>query len=75
MAQIVIPMAVALASGVACGTMLTLVLVPAFLVIMNDMRRLVYRALRGSWPTPEEVEPGTRRNVEPEHGELEAVPA
>ena len=75
MAQIVIPMAVSLASGVACGTMLTLVPIPAFLVIMNDMRRLAYRLLNGSWPTPEEVEPGTRRNVEPELGELEVAPA
>jgi multidrug efflux pump subunit AcrB len=56
-AQIVIPMAVSLAGGVAFGTMLTLVLVPAFLMIMNDMRRSVYWLRKGTWPTPEEVEP------------------
>lgn len=60
-AQVVIPMAVSIASGVAVGTLLTLVLIPAFLVIMNDMRRCGHRALRGTWPTPEEVEPATRR--------------
>lgn len=64
-AQVVIPMAVSIASGVAFGTLLTLVLIPAFLVIMNDMRRAAYRLARGSWPTPEELEPATQREAEP----------
>lgn len=67
-AQIVIPMAVSLAGGVAVGTMLTLVLVPAFLMIMNDIRRTAYWLRKGTWPTPEEVEPARKRgmrNVEP----------
>lgn len=55
--------------------MLTLVLIPAFRVIMNDMRRLLHRVLRGSWPTSEEVEPATRRNQVQEPGALEAVTA
>ena len=75
MAQLVIPMAVSLAGGVACGTMLTLVLIPAFLVIMNDFRRLAHRLLRGSWPTPEQVEPATKRNQHATPENLETVPA
>lgn len=70
-AQIVIPMAVSIAAGVAFGTLLTLVLIPAFLVIMNDMRRVFYRVVRGTWPTQEEVEPATRRAVAPEVSGLE----
>ena len=67
-AQIVIPMAVSLAGGVAIGTMLTLVLIPAFLMIMNDARRTVYRLRKGSWPTREEVEP---RSIRPTLGSTE----
>lgn len=73
MAQIVIPMAVSIASGVAIGTMLTLVLIPAFLVIMNDLRRLAHRIVRGNWPTPEEVEPAVHREVEDEDDRLQPV--
>ena len=75
MAQIVIPMAVSLASGVACGTMLTLVLIPAFLVIMNDARRAAFRLRKGYWPTAEEVEPGTYRETTSEAEFLEPAVA
>jgi multidrug efflux pump subunit AcrB len=61
MAQIVIPMAVALAGGVTVGTLLTLVIVPAVLVIINDFRRAYFRLMKGTWPTPEEVEPAYQR--------------
>lgn len=73
-AQIVIPMAVSLAGGVAVGTMLTLVLVPAFLMIMNDMRRGAFWVWKGRWPTPEEVEPARKRGLrhaDPESSEVE----
>ena len=70
-AQIIIPMAVSVAAGVAIGTMLTLILIPAFLVIMNDLRRVLHRVLRGEWPTPEQVEPALRRKeVETIDGEV-----
>ncbi len=65
MGQIVIPMAVSLAGGLAFGTLLTLVFTPTFIVVLNDARRVVSRAYRGTWPTPEEVEPATSRRVTP----------
>jgi multidrug efflux pump subunit AcrB len=61
MAQIVIPMAVALAGGVTVGTLLTLVIVPAVLVVINDFRRAYHKLMNGNWPTPEEVEPAYKR--------------
>ena len=64
-AQIVLPMAISLAAGVAFATTLTLVLVPSMLVILNDLRRLAHRMRHGTWPTREEVEPARMRNVDP----------
>jgi len=61
MAQIVIPMAVALAGGVTVGTLLTLIVVPAVLVVINDFRRAYCKLMKGYWPTPEEVEPAYGR--------------
>jgi multidrug efflux pump subunit AcrB len=60
-AKFLIPMALSLAAGVAFATVLTLALIPALLVILNDLRRLVFRVLRKRWPTREEVEPATAR--------------
>ncbi len=60
-AKFLIPMALALAAGVAFATVLTLVLIPSLLVILNDMRRLVYKLRHKQWPTREQVEPATRR--------------
>ena len=62
-AQIVIPMAVSLASGVAFGTMLTLILVPSSLMIMNDFRRIAHHIIKGTWTSPEAVEP---RSISPD---------
>ena len=56
-AQFLIPMAVSIASGVAFATLLTLLLIPCLLAIVNDCRRIVYWLRHGQWPTPEEVEP------------------
>jgi multidrug efflux pump subunit AcrB len=61
-AQMVIPMCVSVAFGVAFATIITLVIQPAFLAILNDLRRVVYYLRKGVWPTPEEVEPGAERN-------------
>ncbi|HEO72093.1 MAG TPA: efflux RND transporter permease subunit, partial [Candidatus Hydrogenedentes bacterium] len=52
-AQMLIPMAISVAAGVAFATTLTLLLVPCLMCILNDIRRLVFRALKGTWPTPE----------------------
>ncbi|MBI2425000.1 MAG: efflux RND transporter permease subunit [Candidatus Hydrogenedentes bacterium] len=62
-AQIVIPMATSISFGVAFATVLTLLFIPALLGILNDTRRLLHRARHGVWPTPEQVEPGSRRGV------------
>lgn len=61
-AQVVIPMAVSIAGGVAFATILNLVFVPCLLAIMNDGRRLKARIFTGQWPTPEEVEPASQRD-------------
>lgn len=65
-AKFLIPMALSLASGVAFATVLTLVLIPSLLVILNDFRRLVFRYKYGHWPTSrEEVEPARTRYQDP----------
>ena len=60
-AKFLIPMALSLAAGVMFATILTLVLIPSLLVIVNDMRRGVARVKTGCWPTREEVEPAVSR--------------
>ena len=65
-AKFLIPMALALAAGVAFATVLTLVLIPSLLVILNDIRRLVYKLGHNNWPSREEVEPAIGRQP---HGE------
>ncbi len=60
-AKFLIPMALSLASGVIFATVLTLVLIPSLLVILNDFRRLGFRYRYGHWPTREEVEPARTR--------------
>ena len=61
-AQWLIPMAISLAAGVSFATVLTLLLIPSLLVILNDMRLLLHRIRYGNWPTREEVEPAHCRN-------------
>ncbi len=56
-AKFLIPMALSIAAGVIFATVLTLVLVPSLLVILNDIRRLIFRLHYGWWPKREEVEP------------------
>jgi multidrug efflux pump subunit AcrB len=61
-ARFLIPMAISMAAGVAFATVLTLVLIPSLLVILNDLRCVVFRIKRGRWPeTREQVEPASRR--------------
>jgi Cu/Ag efflux pump CusA len=64
-AQMMSPMAISLAAGVAFATTLTLLLVPSMLVILNDLRRLAHKVRHGTWPTREEVEPARTRKVDP----------
>ena len=63
-AQFLIPMALSLASGVAFATLLTLILIPGLLVILNDFRRVVYWIWHRRWPTREEVEPAIDRKID-----------
>ena len=67
-AKFLIPMALSIAAGVAFATLLTLVLIPSLLVIVNDLRLLAFRVRRGSWPKRVAVEPARSRYLE--HGQL-----
>jgi len=60
-AQILIPMAISIAAGVAFATLLTLILIPCLLGILNDFRRIVFWLAKGTWPSAEEVEPARKR--------------
>ena len=64
-ARFLIPMALALASGVLFATVLTLVLIPSLLTILSDIRLLVCRFRRGYWPQRLAVEPARDRHVDP----------
>ncbi len=64
-AVFLIPMALSIACGVAFATLLTLVLIPCMIAMLNDIRRIGRRIYTGTWPTPEEVEPARTRNVDP----------
>ena len=61
-ARFLIPMALSLASGVLFATVLTLVLVPSLLTILNDFRLLIYRFKHGTWPERLAVEPARNRH-------------
>lgn len=63
-ARFLIPMALSLAAGVIFATVLTLVLVPSLLIILNDLRRLVFRSMYGTWPSRAQVEPASRRRLD-----------
>jgi len=64
-AKFLIPMALSIAAGVAFATILTLVLIPSLLAILNDLRLVVYRFRHGRWPRRLEVEPARDRHVNP----------
>jgi len=53
-----------IAAGVTFATVLTLVLVPSLLVIVNDLRRTVLRVRTGEWSARESVEPAAHRRVD-----------
>jgi multidrug efflux pump subunit AcrB len=63
-AKFLIPMALSIAAGVAFATVLTLVLVPSLLVLLNDARLLVHRLRQGDWPKRVDVEPARNRQVD-----------
>ena len=63
-AKFLIPMALSIAAGVAFATLLTLVLIPSLLMILNDIRLLAYRLFHGTRTRPvrEDLEPSSRRD-------------
>jgi len=63
-AQFLIPMALSLAGGVVGSTVLTLVLIPSLLAIVNDWRRVIGRLKTGIWLEREAVEPAAARRVD-----------
>jgi multidrug efflux pump subunit AcrB len=63
-ARFLIPMALSLAAGVTFATVLTLVLIPSLLAIVNDARRLKVRLKTDIWPQREAVEPAASRRVD-----------
>jgi len=64
-ARFLIPMALSLAAGVGFATLLTLIMIPSLMAILNDMRRLLRWAVTRQWPSREDVEPAGRRYDEP----------
>jgi multidrug efflux pump subunit AcrB len=64
-AKVLIPMALSIAAGIAFATVLTLVLVPSLLALLNDARLLVHRLRHGYWPKRVDVEPARNRHVDP----------
>jgi multidrug efflux pump subunit AcrB len=62
-AKFLIPMALAIAFGVAFATLLTLFLLPCQLGILNDVRRFVSLIFDGRVPSKEEVEPAVKRGA------------
>ncbi|MCK5766633.1 MAG: efflux RND transporter permease subunit [Bacteroidales bacterium] len=66
-AQFLIPMAIALAYGVMIGTAFILVLFPVLILVLNDLRRFMYKLWTGKEKTAEEIEPANifeRRVIE-----------
>ena len=64
-AKFLIPMALSIAAGVAFATVLTLVLIPSLLAILNDLRLVVHRVRHGRWPRRLDVEPARNRHDDP----------
>ncbi len=62
-ARFLIPMALSIAGGVAFATVLTLILIPSLMVILNDIRRFIHRIDYKIWPAPEDVEPARTRHL------------
>lgn len=64
-AKFLIPMALSIAAGVAFATVLTLVLIPSLLAILNDFRLLFHKIKYGYWPKRVDVEPARDRHLDP----------
>ena len=67
-ATILIPMAITIVFGIIFTTVLTLVFIPCLIVILNDLRLVVYRVKDGVWKKRHEVEPARFRNQSEKKG-------
>ncbi len=67
-AQFLIPMAVSIAFGVAFASLLTLILIPCLILILNDFRMAFHWFRKGFLPVREEVEPAFYSRVEDPSG-------
>lgn len=70
-AQFLIPMAISVAWGLAFATFLTLLLLPALLLIANDVRVGLRWLWTGQRPSPESVEPAVKEIRRLEHAEAD----
>lgn len=64
-AQFLIPMALSIAAGVAFATLLTLLLIPSLILILNDVRCGVYYVIRGILPESREILEPARHRANP----------
>ena len=62
-AQFLKPMAISVAYGLMLGSFFILVILPVYLLILNDFRRFVYWLKTGKKATREEVEPSIIEEV------------
>ncbi len=62
-AQFLSPMAISVAYGLLFGTLLTLVMLPALLVLLSHAKVLAVGLLRGQKPSPESVEPAAMQRA------------
>ncbi|MBC8319462.1 MAG: efflux RND transporter permease subunit [Bacteroidetes bacterium] len=69
-AQFLIPMAISIAYGIAAATVLTLILLPVMLVVLNNFKRTLYYIWEDNWVTPEDLEPAIKE-LKAEKDELE----
>jgi multidrug efflux pump subunit AcrB len=56
------PMAASIAFGVLFATLVTLVLIPCFIVIFNDIKRIIFYCIKGRMPTRESMEARSNSN-------------
>lgn len=68
-AQFLIPMAISIAFGVLFATLLTLVLIPCLMAILNDIRRTYYLVWHFRLPSRDEVEPRAKAHLLLHHQE------
>ncbi|MEK6711377.1 MAG: efflux RND transporter permease subunit, partial [Nitrospinota bacterium] len=66
-AQFLIPMAVSMTFGLMFSVAISLVVVPAIVLIGNDLTRLLWRGWLGRWPSREEVDVHSPEALRPSH--------